>query len=270
MSNKYLLAIDPVALLGDEQFAKLSKHHKYDANTTTGEAADDIKAELQKRFEFADVFQATDETHKINAHEFLMADKTGNRGMHDIGTMETPTELLAFVTVTEEWLEQHPDEAKNSTTLKLDPRIDPKKLHANDGATKDGKTAGFIRYGDYKTPVMMLMPDGPAVYHDETVSDMERQADEREHALRSRKGKFLQVHEAFKQAKHGSSIDAFIIGWRLMEDMKNGTSTVNDYKQTGKPAQHNMPESPANTNNQMQNKEELFRWEKLQEQELHL
>lgn len=219
MAN-HLLAIDPVLLMSSSQFKKLSKAD----DINNGYAADYLKSELQKQFEFADVFQSTDETHKLKVHEFMLANKTGERKMHDVGTLETPSDLLAFVSVTDKWLEEHPEIADAGAHFELDPRINPKDLHGNDGATKDGKTTGFMRYSHYKTPIMMLVPDGPVNYHDETVEDMERFADEREERLRSRRfdmKKLQTVYSSFQDANQGSAFKAFMIGWNLADRINN-------------------------------------------------
>ena len=219
MAN-HLLAIDPVLLMSSSQFEKLSK----DTDINNGHAADYLKSELQKQFEFADVYQSTDETHKLKVHEFMMANKTGERTMHDAGTLETPSDLLAFVSVTDEWLDEHPEIADAGAHFELDPRINPRDLHGNDGATKDGKTTGFLRYSHYKTPIMMLIPEGPVNYHDENIEDMERAADEREESLRSRRfdmQKLKNLHSSFQEANRGSAFNAFMIGWNLADRINN-------------------------------------------------
>lgn len=219
MAN-HLLAIDPVLLMSSSQFQKLSK----DNDINNGHAADYLKSELQKQFEFADVYQSTDETHKLKVHEFMLANKTGERKMHDAGTLETPSDLLAFVSVTDEWLEAHPEIADAGAHFELDPRINPKDLHGNDGATKDGKTTGFMRYSHYKTPIMMLVPEGPVNYHDEAVEEMERVADEREGRLRSRRfdmKKLQNLHSSFQEANRGSALSAFMVGWNLADRINN-------------------------------------------------
>lgn len=219
MAN-HLLVIDPVLLMSSSQFEKLSK----DDDINDGRAADYLKSELQKQFEFADVYQSTDETHKLKVHEFMLANKTGERKMHDAGTLETPSDLLAFVSVTDKWLEEHPKIAEAGAHFELDPKINPKDLHGNDGATKDGKTTGFIRYSHYKTPIMMLVPDGPVNYQDESIEEMERIADEREERLRSRRfdqKKLKTIYSAFQDAKRGSAFNAFMMGWRLADRLKN-------------------------------------------------
>lgn len=219
MAN-HLLAIDPVLLMSSSQLKKLSK----DADINDGRAADYFKSELQKKFEFADVFQSTDETHKLKVHEFMLANKTGERKMHDAGTLETPSDLLAFVSVTDKWLEENPEIAAAGAHFELDPRINPKDLHGNDGATKDGKTTGFIRYSHYKTPIMMLVPDGPVNYQDESVEEMERVADEREERLRSRRfdmKKIQKFYSAYKEAQRGSAFSAFMVGWNLADRINN-------------------------------------------------
>ena len=219
MAN-HLLAIDPVLLMSASQFDKLSK----DDNITNGHAADYLKKELQKQFEFADVYQSTDETHELKVHEFLLANKTGERSMHDAGKLETPSDLLAFVSVTDEWLESHKEIADAGAHFELDPRVNPKELHGNDGATKDGKTTGFLRYSHYQTPIMMLVPDGPVNYHDEDVDDMERAADEREDGLRERKfsmQKLQNLHATFQEAGRGSAFNAFMVGWAMADRINN-------------------------------------------------
>ena len=219
MAN-HLLAIDPVLLMSSSQFKKLSK----DTDINNGHAADYLKSELQKQFKFVDVYQSTDETHKLKVHEFMMANKTGERKMHDAGTLETPSDLLAFVSVTDEWLDEHPEIADAGAHFELDPRINPKDLHGNDGATKDGKTTGFLRYSNYKTPIMMLVPDGPVNYHDEDVEDMERAADEREKHLRGRRfdmQKLQNLHSSFQDANRGSAFSAFLVGWNLADSVNN-------------------------------------------------
>lgn len=219
MAN-HLLAIDPVLLMSSSQFEKLSK----DDDINNGHAADYLKAELQKQFKFADVYQSTNETHKLKVHEFMLANKTGEREMHDAGTLETPSDLLAFVAVTDEWLDGHPEIADAGAHFELDPRIDPKDLHGNDGATKDGKTTGFMRYSHYKTPIMMLIPEGPVNYHDEAVEDMEQAADEREGDLRNRRfsmQKLRNLHASFQEANRGSALSAFLVGWNMADRLNN-------------------------------------------------
>lgn len=214
MAN-YLMAIDPVLLLNKNELADFTRNQK--KYKTTGEAADKLNQTLQKDFPFAGVFQSTDETHCVLAHEFMLADKTGNREMHDMGRLETPSNLMAFVTVDDNWINDHPNEAKAGAYFQMDSRIDPTQLHANDGATKDGKTTGFVRYGQYKTPVMALMPDGPLdKYNDETVEQQEAAADAREAAMRKRDFKLQAIHSAWRQAKNGSALDGFLAGWELV------------------------------------------------------
>lgn len=215
--SKYLLAIDPVLLLSEKQMTKITKNSESMKNSgTVGDAVKDI---LSKEYEFADLFQSTDETHTVNVHDFLMKEKTNERGMHNIGDLKTPTGLVAYVTVDDEWMKNHPNEVEAGAYVELDPRVDVQQLHANDGATKDGQTTGFIRYGDYKTPVMAMLPAGP-INIDETVEDMERMADEREMSLRNRQSKVATIHSAFRSANAGSSLDAFLAGWNLVDQMK--------------------------------------------------
>jgi hypothetical protein len=202
-------------MLNKKELANFASNR--DKYKTTGEAADKLNQTLNKDFAFAQVFQATDETHRIDAHEFMLADKTGNRKMHDMEQLKTPSNLMAFVTVTDEWIDKHPDEAKAGAYFKMDPRIDPNQLHANDGATQDGKTTGFVRYGDYKTPVMALLPAGPLdKYKNETIDQQEAAADARENQMRKRDFKIQAIHSAWREAKNGSALDGFLAGWSLV------------------------------------------------------
>lgn len=260
MAN-YLLAIDPVLLLSKRQFNKISEDYK--SLEDNGASQDAIKDEISKSFEFADVFQSTNDVHNFKAHEFLLADKTGQHGMHDIGQLKTPSDLLAFVSVDDEWLKEHPNEAKAGSYIKLDDRIDPKKLHANDGATKDGRSAGFIRYDNYKTPVMAVLPEGP-IDENETVEEMEREADKREGALRARKSKLSTIHNAYKMAQQGSSLDAFLTGWKLIDQLH----AITDERQQEEYArQHPQAQSPAEPNSHYVNDDtQQKEYDRLQEQ----
>lgn len=230
MAN-YLMTIDPVLMLNKDELADFTRNQK--KYKTTGEAADKLNQTLQKDFPFASVFQSTDETHNVSAHEFMLADKTGNRKMHEMGRLQTPSNLMAFVAVDDDWINAHPSEAKASAYFQMDSRIDPTQLHANDGATKDGKTTGFVRYGQYKTPVMALLPDGPLdKYKDETVDQQEAAADEREATMRKRDFKLQAIHSAWRQAKNGSALDGFLAGWELIDRLHNNQSETPDEKPT--------------------------------------
>lgn len=228
MAN-YLMTIDPVLVLNKDELADFKRNQK--KYKTTGEAADKLNQTLKKDFPFANVFQSTDETHRVTAHEFMLEDKTGDRGMHDMGRLQTPSNLMAFIAVDDDWINAHPEEAKAGAYFQMDSRIDPTQLHANDGATKDGKTTGFIRYGQYKTPVMALLPDGPLdKYNDETVEQQEAAADEREAAMRRRDFKLQAIHDAWRQAKNGSTLDGFLAGWELVSRLHNDKLETPDEK----------------------------------------
>jgi len=235
MAN-YLLTIDPVLLLTDKQMSKITKDKKDMQNN--GTAGDAVKEVLQHNFEFADVFQSTYEEHTIKVHDTLMADKiaekAGRKGTTKMGDLKTPTGLIAYVTVTEEWIKNHPEETKAGVCFELDPRIDPKELHANDGATKDGDSAGFVRYGKYKTPLMTMLPKNKKL-ENEKIEDMELAADQREKSLRERTADtFKNTAKAFQNASRGSYMQAFIYGFKLGSSLGK------------KPEKDNAPESSQN------------------------
>lgn len=196
MAN-YMLAVDPVYLLSDDEYKSMSKGAG--RAKTTGEAEHLIKHALRNNpdFKFADVFQSQDETHEIMMHDFLMEHPTNKRGMHNMGELETPNELFSFVVVDDEWIEKHPDVVAQGVSVELDHRIDPHKLHANDGALKDGRTAGFMRYDTYKTPIMTMMPDGPVDLKDETIQGMEDHADDMQASMSQRKMRWLQLKDVY-------------------------------------------------------------------------
>lgn len=263
MSN-YLIAIDPVLLLTDDETDRITNDEK--AMENSGSIADAIKETITDKYAFADVFQSTSEKHSIKVHDFLMADKTHQRGMHDIGTLQTKTDLIAYAVVNDDWIEKHPDETKACAKVKLDDRIDPKQLKANDGATKDGRTTGFIRYGEYKTPVMVMVPTSKVNYKYESVKDMEQAADEREQRLRNRKSTFSMIRSAYQMAKQSSTIDAFMVGWNLsnqLRELKNRKNQKNnkndittgkskftpkDFRNTNE-SKTNTPKEPIQSNN---------------------
>ena len=265
--SKYLVAIDPVLLLSEKQLDKISKDKR--TLTSTGQVGDVVKDMLQKDYEFADVFQSTDEKHSVKMHEFLLADKTGERKMHDAGELETPTGLVAYVAVDEEWIKNHPEQAAASAHVKLDPRIDVTKFKANDGATEDSKTTGFIRYGDSKTPVMAMLPAGDLDYRHETISEMEKRADEREGDLRNRQSTFQQVSSAFQQAKRGSMLDAFMVGWNLADQLggKPQTFNVDTNKKPRTPVEKSTPNQPQDMTTSLN---ELSMLEMMREQQSEL
>lgn len=235
MAN-YLMTIDPIKMLNKRELADFSRHR--DQYQTTGAAADKINQMLEKDFPFVQVFQSTAETHQVEAHEFMLADKTGKRELHKLGKLKTPSKLMAFVSVSDDWLKTHPKEAKAGAYFEMDPRIDPHLLHASDGATKGGKTMGFIRYGSFQTPVMHLVPAGPASQYDkETVPQEEAAAAARQSKMRQRHFKFELIQNAWREIRSGSAVNGFLAGWDLV-------SKLHDAKANQKPAtesQLNMP-----------------------------
>lgn len=220
MSN-HLLTIDPVLLMTEQQIEELN------LLKNLGDAADYISKQLGDQFVFSQVFQSTNNEHTLNVHEFMLANETGKRKMHDMGKMKTPSDLLSFVSVDDEWINEHKDVINKGVHFKMDERIDPKLLQATDGQTEDGQTTSFLRYGQYKTPIMMVAPDGPVTYQNETVEDMEKLADERESMLRNRKFSLdpfrflMQEHgKAKKESIRGSLLGGFMKGWDLVDNYK--------------------------------------------------
>ena len=214
------MTIDPVLMLNKEELADFAKN--YDKYKTTGEAADKLNQTLGKNFAFAQVFQATNETHRVDANEFALANKT-----HDTGQLKTPSNLMAFVVVTDEWINKHPNEAKAGVCFKMDPWIKPEQLHANDGATRDGKTTGFVRYGDYKTPIVTLSPAKSLdKYKDETADQQEAAADAREVKMRDRDFKIEAIHSAWRDARNGTVLDGFLAGWSLADTLNRGLNEL--------------------------------------------
>lgn len=223
--SKYLLAVDPVLLLEKKEFVKIASDKKNMKDM--GSLGDVVKDRLQDKYEFADVFQSTSETHDIRVHDFLMADKTNKRGLHSAGSLETPTGLVAYVTVDDEWMSKNSKIADKAAIVKLDPRVNPSMLHANDGATKDGDTTGFVRYGDYNTPVMTMVPANKELTN-ESVEDMERRADEREHELRNRKpSKLKSLVSTMQRVKQATGMDAFIAGWNMVDEWEHWDDNSN-------------------------------------------
>ena len=238
MSN-HLLTIDPVLLMDETQLDELDKLKN------AGEAADYISKQLGDQFAFSQVFQSTNDDHTLNVHEFMLANETGERKMHDMGTMKTPSDLLAFVTVDDEWINEHKDVINKGVHFKMDERIDPTLLNATDGQTEDGQTTSFLRYGQYKTPIMMVAPKGPVTYQNETVEDMERLADEREETLRGRKFSLdpfrfvIQEHKKVKkESMRGALLGGFMKGWDLVDNYKKtkGDSQQNREVSNGDPS----------------------------------
>src|SRR5699024_2206569 len=102
MANHFL-AIERVLLMDDEQRNSLNKL------LTSVDAQDFIQKELNKEFDFGQVFQSTNNEHDLHVHEFMLANETGERKMHKMGVMKTPSDLVAFVTVDDDWMKEHKD-----------------------------------------------------------------------------------------------------------------------------------------------------------------
>lgn len=222
MANHFL-AIDPVALLDEDQLNHLSTIQ------TAGDAQDYIQEELSKTYEFSNVFQSTNSEHDLHAHEFMLANETGERKMHKKGVMKTPSDLLAFVTVDDEWIKDHQDIIDKGVHFKLHDRVDPKQLHAVNGLTADGQTTSAIRYAHYKSNVLMVSENEKAISKDETNESMEERATEHESVLRDRTFTFSLDPFRFVKSQHervrkdtieGAFMDGFMKGFDMSDNYK--------------------------------------------------
>lgn len=220
MANHFL-AIDPVRLLNEEQLGELDKRQ------TAGEAQDYIQEQLQDQFEFGQVFQSTNNEHDLHVHEFMLANETGERKMHKMGEMKTPSDLVAFVTVDDAWMNEHEDIVNKGVHFKMNDRVDPNELNGVNGQTEDGQTTSALRYGHYKTNILMISENEKAISKDETAESMEERAKEQEDELRSRSFsldplRFLKSqHESVKkQSAEGAFIDGFMKGWDMTDNYK--------------------------------------------------
>lgn len=225
MANHFL-AIDPILLMDDEQLIALSKL------STSGEAQDFIQKELNKEFDFGQVFQSTNNEHDLHVHEFMLANETGERKMHKMGVMKTPSDLVAFVTVDDDWMKEHKDEVNKGVHFKMHERVDPKELKAVNGRTKDGQTTSAVRYGHYTTNVLMISENEKAISKDETPSKMEERAEEEEEELRQREFtldplRFLKrEHDSVKKNSIGGAfVDGFMKGWDLADNYESFKSS---------------------------------------------
>lgn len=220
MANHFL-AIDPVLLMNEEQIAHLNKLE------TTGEAQDFIQEQLEDQFDFSQVFQSTNDEHDLHVHEFMLANETGERKMHKMGVMKTPSDLLSFVTVDDEWMKEHKDIVNKGVHFKMHERVDPKELKGINGQTEDGQTTSALRYAHYKPNILMVSENEKAISEEETAESMEERAKEQESMLRKRefsldplrflKGKHDQVS---KQTIEGALLDGFLKGWNMMDEYK--------------------------------------------------
>lgn len=220
MANHFL-AIDPVLLMNDKQLEALNKLH------ISGEAQDFIQKELDKEFDFGQVFQSTNNEHDLHVHEFMLANETGKRKMHKMGVMKTPSDLVAFVTVDDDWMKEHKDVVNKGVHFKMHERVDPKELKAVKGRTADGQTTSALRYAHYTSNILMISENEKAISKDETSSKMEKRAEEEEEVLRQREFtldplRFLKSqHDSVKkQSIEGAFIDGFMKGWDLTDNYK--------------------------------------------------
>lgn len=224
MANHFL-AIDPVLLMDDEQLNTLSKLR------TSGEAQDFIQNELNKEFDFGQVFQSTNNEHDLHVHEFMLANETGERKMHKMGVMQTPSDLVAFVTVDDDWMKEHKDVVNKGVHFKMHERVDPKELKAVNGRTEDGQTTSALRYAHYTSNVLMISENEKAISKDETPSKMEKRAEEEEEVLRQRvfsldkleKLGFLKdQHDSVKKETMGGAfVDGFMKGLALADNYES-------------------------------------------------
>lgn len=238
MANHFL-AIDPVLLLDEDKLGALDKL------STAGEAQDYIQNELGDAFDFSQVFQSTNDEHDLHVHEFMLANETGQRKMHKMGVMKTPSDLVAFVTVDDEWMKEHADIVNKGIHFQMNERVDPKELKGVNGQTKDGQTTSALRYGHYKTNILMISENEKAISKDETAESMEERAKEQEDELRSRAFsldplRFLKSqHESVKkQSMEGAFIDGFMKGWDMTDNYKA-------FKER-RPQQPDAPKQPSN------------------------
>ena len=224
MANHFL-AIDPVLLMDDEQLNALSELR------TSGEAQDFIQKELNKEFDFGQVFQSTNNEHDLHVHEFMLANETGERKMHKMGVMKTPSDLVAFVTVDDDWMKENKDVVNKGVHFKMHERVDPKELKAVKGLTEDGQTTSAVRYGHYTTNVLMISENEKAISKDETAKGMEERAEEEEETLRQRvfsldnlnKLSFLKgQHDSVKKETMGGAfVDGFMKGLALADNYES-------------------------------------------------
>lgn len=244
MSN-YLLGIDPVLLLTDNQKNRLDK-----TSNSQGDLADNIQNILSDKFEFAEVYQSTTEKHEMKMDNYLLS-KQGPKKMNFVGEFQTPSGLMSYIVVDDQWVKNNPNLLSVAAGAKLDDRIDINKLKGNDGATKEGETTGFIRYNNNQAPSMIIVPSWKHKYND-TVEAMEAQADAREKALRNRPSKLQMIHREFEAIKQGSGINAFMSGWRLINKM-------NDYNEETKKLKHPIDESQQDKNPDELNDDKLHK-----------
>ena len=247
MANHFL-AIDPILLMDDEQLIALSKL------STSGEAQDFIQKELNKEFDFGQVFQSTNNEHDLHVHEFMLANETGERKMHKMGVMETPSDLVAFVTVDDDWMKEHKDVVNKGVHFKMHERVDPKELKAVNGRTKDGQTTSAVRYGHYTTNVLMISENEKAISKDETSKGMEERAEEEEEVLRQREFtldplRFLKSqHDSVKKKSiEGAFVDGFMKGWDLAdnyESFKSRRSQQPSDEPSNKAVKSSAPDKP--------------------------
>lgn len=239
MANHFL-AIDPVSLLDEDQLGTLDKL------STAGEAQDYIQNELGDAFDFSQVFQSTNDEHDLHVHEFMLANETGQRKMHKMGVMKTPSDLVAFVTVDDEWMKEHADIVNKGIHFQMNERVDPKELTGVNGQTEDGQTTSALRYGHYKTNILMISENEKAISKKETAESMEERAKEQDDVLRSRSFsldplRFIKdQHERVKkQSAEGAFIDGFMKGWDMTDNYKA-------FKQRGAHA----PDAPTQPSNE--------------------
>lgn len=246
MTNHFL-AIDPVLLMDEDQLGTLDKL------STAGEAQDYIQKELGDQFDFSQVFQSTNNEHDLHVHEFMLANETGERKMHKMGVMKTPSDLVAFVTVDDEWMKEHETIVNKGVHFQMNERVDPKELKGVNGQTEDGQTTSALRYGHYKSNILMISENEKAISKDETAESMEERAKEQEEVLRSRSFsldplRFIksQHEKVKKQSAEGAFIDGFMKGWDMTENYKaykgRGPQEQADYEQPTNDATN--PEQP--------------------------
>jgi len=221
MANHFL-AIDPVLLMDEDQLEVLDKLN------TAGEAQDFIQKELNNEFDFGQVFQSTNNEHDLHVHEFMLANETGQRKMHKMGVMKTPSDLVAFVTVDDEWMKEHEGIVNKGVHFKMNERVDPKELKAVNGRTEDGQTTSALRYAHYTSNILMVSENEKAISKKETPKTMEDRAKEEDTILRERSFnldplRFIKSqHDSVKkQSIEGAFLDGFMKGWDMTDNYKS-------------------------------------------------
>lgn len=220
MANHFL-TIDPVLLLDEDQLGALKKLD------TAGEAQDYIQQVLGDEFDFSQVFQSTNSEHDLHVHEFMLANESGERKMHKMGVMKTPSDLVAFVTVDDKWMDEHKDIVNKGVHFKMHDRVNPKELKGVNGQTKDGQTTSALRYGHYKTNILMISENEKPISKDETAESMEERAKEEIDGLRKRSFsldplRFVKgEHDRVKKTSIDKAfLDGFMKGWDMTDNYK--------------------------------------------------